>query len=290
MSSTRTRVWLVTGATGQVGSACRALAGEYGVKAIGYPERLMNVRSSDEVRRVLDKERPDVVLNTAAVTAVDRCESEDKALAQRVNARAPGLFAEACRGGPLLVQMSTDFVFDGRASTPIPEDAPTGPLSVYGETKRAGEEAVRSSGAEHLVVRTQWVFGSGPNFVRTIVAAAGKGQALRVVEDQLGRPTWASSLARALFAAVRSGARGDLHLTNEGIASWHEFARAIVEEAARRGLCPRVDVRPIRTSEMPRPARRPAYGVLALDRARALGIESPHWRDALSQYLEVMNA
>lgn len=276
--------WLVTGSTGQVGSACLLLAREHGVAAIAYPGKALDIESAADVRRVLAAERPDVVLNTAAFTAVDLCES-DTARAKKLNAVVPGYFAEACRGGPLLVHLSTDYVFAGRACAPIPEDAPTEPLSEYGRTKLAGEEAVRATGANHLVVRTQWVFGSGPNFVRTIVGAAKKGGALRVVEDQLGHPTWAESLARGLFAAVRSGARGTLHLANEGIASFYDFAQAIVAEGARIGLCPRVPVQPIPSSQMPRPAVRPQYGVLALDRARALGIAAPHWTEVLPPYL-----
>ena len=145
---------------------------------------------------------------------------------------------------------------------------------------------MRGSGAEHLVVRTQWVYGSGPNFVRTILTLANKNPVLRVVDDQIGRPTWAVSLTRMIFAAVRSGARGTLHLANEGITSWFEFATAVVEEGERFGLCPRVPVEPISTSQMPRPAKRPAYGALSLELAHSLGIELPRWREVLPQYLE----
>jgi dTDP-4-dehydrorhamnose reductase len=174
----------------------------------------------------------------------------------------------------------------GRATGPRGAPAPTAPLSVYGRSKLAGEQAVRSSGGEHLIVRTQWVFGPGANFVRTIQGLARKGDSLRVVEDQLGRPTWTTPLARAIFRAVEAEARGTLHLACEGVASWYDFARAVVEEGAARGLFRRVEVRAIPTREMPRPATRPAYGVLGLERARALGAALPHWRDALSGYLD----
>lgn len=277
--------WLVTGSSGQVGSACLALAREHGVTAIAYPGKAIDIDGADQVRRVLAAERPDVVLNTAALTAVDLCET-DTARAKKLNAVVPDHLAQACRGGPLLVQLSTDYVFNGRACRPIAEDEPTEPLSEYGRTKLAGEEAVRAAGANHLIVRTQWVFGSGSNFVRTILGAAKKGAPLRVVEDQLGHPTWAESLARGLFAAVRQGARGTLHLANEGIASFYDFAFAIVAEGARIGACPRVRVVPIPTSQMPRPAERPQYGVLGLGRARSLGIELPHWTEVLPPYLQ----
>lgn len=277
--------WLVTGAGGQVGRAVLALARAHGVTPIGVTRAQLDIRQADAVKRALDEQQPDVVLNCAAFTAVDRCESEP-AEAESANALAPGLLAQACRGGPLLVHLSTDFVFDGRASQPLAEDAPTRPLSVYGRTKLRGEEAVRAAAGEHLMVRTQWVFGAGANFARTILRAAATGEPLRVVEDQIGRPTWSASLARGIFAAVAAGARGTLHLANEGIASWFDFAREIAAEGARRGLCPAVEVRPIPTSEMPRPATRPAYGVLGLARARSLGIAASHWREALTQYLD----
>ena len=277
--------WLVTGAGGQLGRAFLARARAGGTTAVGMSHGELDVADADAVKRALDRAQPDVVLNCAAFTAVDRCESEP-ALARRANAVAPGLLAQLCRGGPLLVHVSTDYVFDGSASRPIAEDAPTRPLSVYGKSKLEGEEAIRASGGEHLIARTQWVFGAGANFVRTILRAAGQGQPLRVVDDQTGRPTLAASLAAALAAAVGAGTRGTLHLANEGVASFFDLASAAVDEGARRGLCARVPIQAIPTAEMPRPAVRPAYGVLDLSRARSLGIRSPHWRDALASHLD----
>ncbi len=275
--------WLVTGAGGQLGRAALALAPMHGVTASGVTHAELDVADAGAVKRVIDQTQPDVVLNCAAFTAVDRCESEAHT-AERVNTVAPRVLAELCRGGPLLVHLSTDYVFNGRASQPIPEDAPTQPLSVYGRSKLRGEEAIRAAGGEHLIVRTQWVFGDGANFVRTILRAAGQGP-LRVVEDQTGRPTWTHSLAAGIFAAVAAGARGTLHLANEGVTTFFDFAREIVAEGAARKLCPSAEVTPIPTSEMPRPAARPSYGVLGLARARALGIRSSHWRVALAEYL-----
>ena len=277
--------WFVTGAGGQLGRAALALASAHGIRAHGASHAELDVADREAVKRMLERTRPDVVLNCAAFTAVDRCESEPEA-AERANARAPAVLAAACAGGPLLVHLSTDYVFDGRACAPIPEDAPTAPVSVYGQTKLAGELGIAEAGGEHLIVRTQWVFGSGPNFVRTILRAASQGVALRVVEDQLGRPTWTTELARAIFRAVEVGARGRLHLACEGVASFFDFACAVVEQGVRRGLHPRVQVLAIPTREMPRPARRPAYGVLGLERARGLGLVLPHWREALDGYLD----
>lgn len=277
--------WLVTGAGGQLGRAALALASAHRIRAQGVSHAELDVVDPEAVKRVLERTQPDVVLNCAAFTAVDRCESEPEA-AERANARAPAVLAAACAGGPLLVHLSTDYVFDGRAFAPIPEDAPTAPLSAYGRTKLAGELAISEAGGEHLIVRTQWVFGAGPNFVRTILRAAGQGAPLRVVEDQLGRPTWTTALARAIFRAVEVGARGRLHLACEGVASFFDFACAVVDEGVRRGLLSRVPVLAIPTREMPRPAERPAYGVLGLERARRFGLVLPHWRDALDGYLD----
>ena len=277
--------WLVTGAGGQLGRAFSAVAEAAGVHAFPFGSAELDVSDPVAIASALDAVQPNVVLNCAAFTEVDRCEDE-KQRAERVNARAPGLLAEACRGRALLVHISTETVFSGEGSRPISEEEQPGPRSVYGRSKLAGEQAVRQAGSEHLIVRTQWLFGPGPNFVRTILRAAGQGGPLRVVEDQLGRPTWSGALAPALPRAVRAGARGTLHLACEGISSWYDLARAAVAEGFRRGLCPEVPVEPIATSQLVRPAERPAYGVLGLARARELGLGLPHWREALVAYLE----
>lgn len=277
--------WLVTGAGGQLGRAVLALADANRICARGASHGELDIADAASVRAALLRHRPDVVLNCAAFTAVDRCETEPET-ARRANAVGPEVLAAACAGGPLLVHVSTDYVFGGRAHKPIPENARTAPVGVYGRSKLEGEQAVARAGGEFLIVRTQWVFGPGPNFVRTILRAAAQGGPLRVVEDQLGRPTWTTALARAIFRAVEVGARGRLHLACEGVASWFDFARAVVDEGARRGLNSRVEVLAIPTREMPRPAARPAYGVLGLERARGLGLSLPHWREALEGYLD----
>ena len=200
MASSR---WLVTGAGGQLGRAALALARAQGVTAIGVTRAELDVREADAVKRALEAHRPDVVLNCAAFTAVDRCETEP-AEAERANALAPALLAQACRGGPLLVHLSTDYVFDGAASRPVPEDAPTRPLSEYGRSKLRGEEGVRAAAGEHLVVRTQWVFGAGANFVRTILARSREGRAAA----RRGRPDGPPDLdALARRRDLRGGRR-----------------------------------------------------------------------------------
>ncbi len=276
--------WLITGAGGQVGRSVLEVAPRFGVDAIGRPRAELDVLDAAAVARTLDELAPDVVLNCAGFTQVDRCEERvDEAM--RVNGSGPGVLARACADRALLIHLSTEYVFAGETTRPIDEDAKLAPSSAYGRSKLAGEEAVREADGEHLIVRTQWVYGPGPNFVRTILEAAGRGEALRVVEDQLGRPTWSGELARALLEAAAAGAQGTLHLACEGVASWYDLALAAVSEGTQRGLNPWVKVRPVATSEVPRPARRPSCAVLGLERARQLGIEMVHWRDALSAYL-----
>ena len=277
--------WLITGAGGQLGRSLLEIAPAQGVDAVGLTREELDITDAEAIAAAVERIDPVVVINAAAYTKVDLCETEGE-LARRVNADAPRLLAEACKGRALLVHVSTEYVFAGDAPRPIPEDAEPRPLSAYGSSKLAGENGVRECGGEHLVVRTQWVFGPGPNFVRTILRAAGSGQKLRVVEDQIGRPTWSPALAQGIVAAVRGDLRGTLHLACEGVCSWYDFAREIVREGAARGLVEAVEVDPIASEEMPRPAPRPAYAVLDLARSRAAGIRMPHWRDALTSYLD----
>jgi dTDP-4-dehydrorhamnose reductase len=230
---------------------------------------------------------PDVWINAAAFTAVDRCESEE-ALALRVNAESPGLLAEACRErGVRFVQVSTDFVFDGRARRPYNEDDPPHPLGAYGRTKLAGERSVLASHPEALVVRTSWVFGPGPNFVRTMLRLAeerASGRAtgpLAVVADQRGRPTYSADLARAILGLVGASASGIVHFANDGEASWWELARAALDAAGYSS----VPIEKIAARDYARAAPTPMYSVLDLGRVRALGIEPRPWRDALADYL-----
>jgi dTDP-4-dehydrorhamnose reductase len=283
-SGVRTR-WLVTGAAGQLGRSLLEAAPELGIDAVGRARSELDVGDPDAVARTLDELRPEVVLNAAAFTAVDRCETERQA-AERANAWAPGVLARACRGAAVLVHLSTDYVFPGTAHRPVAEDDAVEPLSAYGRSKWQGEQAVRDSGCDHLIARVQWLFGPGANFVRTIQKAAQQGSDLRVVEDQLGRPTATRALAPRLVQAVERGVRGTLHLGCEGIASWFDFAREIVAEGAARGQNPKVNVLPVASEAFPRPARRPLYGVLDLTRARAAGLVLPHWRDALRAHLD----
>ena len=234
------------------------------------------------VRRVA----PDVVVNAAAYTAVDRAETDVEA-AFRVNAAAPSALACACaREGSLLVHFSTDYVFDGSGTRPYREDDPTAPLGVYGASKLAGEQAIRDSGAPHAILRTAWVYAAhGKNFLLTMLRLGAEREGVRVVADQVGAPTPAHWIADVTAELVRQGsdASGTWHVTAAGQASWHAFAKALFEEAHAAGLLARLPgVEPITTKEYPTPARRPAYSVLDTGRLRAdFGVEPPQWREAL---------
>jgi len=233
--------------------------------------------------------RPDFVINAAAYTAVDKAE-EEPALAFRINGEAAGEAAAAARtiGAPI-VHLSTDYVFDGQASEPYPEDAPTNPLSVYGRSKLAGEESVRAANPNHLILRTAWVYSPfGRNFVKTMVAAARDRDTLTVVADQQGRPTSASDLAGAILQIVerRAGLGETWHLAGSGSASWFDLASEVMAHCRRLGL-PSADVRPVTTADWPTKAARPPYAVLDCTKAeRDLGIVLPDWRQSVADTVE----
>ena len=277
--------WLLTGAGGQLGTSLleRSLGPQRAWTPLSHGA--LDIASADAVARVLEEVRPEVVVNAAAFTHVDRCESEPEA-ARRANAEGPAALARACEGRALLVHVSTEYVFPGDACVPIPEDTPVAPRSVYGDTKAQGEAAIRGTRCDHLIVRTQWLFGRGRSFVGTMLELARQEPLLRVVEDQLGRPTSTDALAVGLIQAIDRGLRGTLHLACEGVASWYDLARQVVALGAGHGLTRAVPVEPVSTAAFPRPAARPAYGVLGLERARQAGIQLPHWIDALGAHLE----
>ena len=232
------------------------------------------------VRRV----KPQIIVNAAAYTAVDRAEAEP-ALADAINARAPAVLAdEARRLDALLIHYSTDYVFDGTAAEPYREQDPTNPLSVYGSSKLGGERAIAAAGGAHLILRTSWIYGwHGQNFLLTMRRFAATRDELRVVADQFGVPNWSRTLAEATANLIGRGApalarkSGIYHLSGRGRASWFDFARAIFEDSDR----PRV--LPITTAEYPTPARRPASSVLATAKLEeAFGIALPDWRQTLA--------
>jgi len=281
---------LITGAGGQLGQALLAtVPSDIEPKAVARAD--LDIGAAAEVDALVAGFRPDVVINAAAYTAVDRAES-DSAAAQRVNATGVQNLARAVCAidGARLVQVSTDFVFDGRASLPYEPKAVPAPLGVYGASKLAGERAAFAElGPRAVVLRTAWVYSAvGRNFLLTMLKLLNERGEVRVVADQIGTPTATRSLAAALWrCAAIAEVHGVLHWTDAGVASWYDFAVAIAEEAAALGLLRRAaTVHPIVTAEYPTAARRPPYSVLDKRAAiAALGLEPRHWRVELRAVL-----
>ena len=291
---------LLLGANGQVGHELRralaplgemACATRGGVLGDGTPCETADFDDPASLPALRARVAPDVVVNAAAYTAVDRAETERDA-AFRANAEAPLELARACADrDALLVHYSTDYVFDGTGTRPYREDDPTAPLGVYGASKLAGEQAIQGSGARHLILRTAWVYAAhGKNFLLTMLRLAKERDELRVVADQVGTPTSAALIADTTAGLLSQPFRdsGLWHLTARGQTSWHGFATAIMEEGAARGLLDRAPrVVPIATAEYPTPARRPAYSCLDTTAlVSGFGWQSPTWQSGLSAVLD----
>jgi len=245
----------------------------------------IDITKTASVKNCFDSTQPQLVINCAAYTDVDSCETHrDTALA--VNGDGAGNLARACRDhNAKLVHISTDFVFDGKTDTPYLPDDPPGPLSVYGESKLAGETAVRQNLEDHIILRISWLFGKhGKNFVSTIRRLARERESLEVVNDQVGSPTYAADLAQAILHLVEVDAVGIFHFCNEGICSWYDFAGAIV----RQSNLP-VDVRPVGSDRFPRAARRPAWSVLDTGKYQKATRQTIRpWQEALADYLHCL--
>jgi len=280
---------LLIGKNGQTGwELCRTLSPMGQLRAADYPE--IDLTDAAAARRIVLDQKPDVVMNAAAYTAVDKAESEAKT-AQLINGVAPGALAEAAkRVDALMVHFSTDYVFDGMKKTPYLETDPPNPLGAYGRTKLEGDEAVRAAGGRHLIFRLCWIYGArGQNFLLTIRQLARERETLRVVKDQFGCPTWSRLVAEAttlvlrqvLVASDANVYTGTYHLAASGSTNWHTFASRIVEHMSVSERRCR-EVVPITTAEYPTPAKRPAYSVLDCGRLKkTFGIQLPDWEDGL---------
>jgi dTDP-4-dehydrorhamnose reductase len=282
---------LITGGLGQLGRALVASAPQ-NVEVTAVDLADFDLTDAEAVAKAVAAIAPQVIINCAAYTAVDKAESEPKAAfaANRDAVRWLVMAAQPCRAR--LIQISTDFVFDGAASRPYPASTPTNPLGVYGASK-AGGEAEALASRSGLIVRTAWLYSAGgQNFVRTMLRLFNERPEVSVVADQIGTPTSADSLAAAIWTLMHKGAVGVHHFTDAGVASWYDFAVAIREEGAARGLCPAdVTIEPIPTREYPTPAKRPAYSVL--DKSQTwplLGGPARHWRDELRATLDQVRA
>jgi dTDP-4-dehydrorhamnose reductase len=273
---------LVTGASGMLGSDLIPVLAGAGLDVFARPKSDLDITSDEQVARAFHELHPEIVINCAAFTNVDACEADPRAF--EVNARAVERLAQWCvRGQAQLVQISTDFVFDGEKQTPYAEDDPAEPLSAYGRSKQAGEQAALRSPTA-LVVRSSWLFGlGGRNFVEAILKQIGEGKRrLSVVHDQRGRPTATPDFAQAILALLQAGAAGLYHFANRGEVSWFEFARTIVYLAGHED----VEIEPIDSDALDRPAKRPAYSVLDTSKyERVAGRSIRHFGEALVEYL-----
>jgi dTDP-4-dehydrorhamnose reductase len=297
---------VVVGRNGQLAwEANQRFQGLGEIVSVGRPE--LDLLDPNGVREEIRRIKPAIVVNAAAYTAVDQAESEPEA-AMRINSEAPAAMAEeAKRLGALFITYSTDYVFDGKSPGPYRENDPTAPLNVYGASKLSGEKAVEAVGGNHLTFRTSWVYGArGKNFLRTILKLAAERSELRIVDDQVGAPTWSRDLADATKKVIEQlltkcesenipigealgNLRGIYHMTAAGEVSWHGFAMAVVEEMQRRGFSQGslAKIIPIPSSEYPTPAVRPNNSRLCNDKLKnTFGVTLPPWRRSMETVMD----
>ncbi len=289
---------LVTGCNGQVGWELARTLLPLG-EVVAANRQQLDLADPDRLRAGIRRIAPDVIVNAAAYTAVDKAEQEPE-LAQAINAAAPEVMANELKAGSgLLVHYSTDYVFDGTLDRPYHESDAANPANSYGRSKLAGEQAISRCGADYLILRTSWVYASrGQNFMKTMLRLAAEREQLRIVADQTGAPTWARLIAETTAHVVKQALRekqdgefaSDLyHLTAGGSTSWHGFAEAIVELARELEVAPvkTRQIEPIATAEYPLPAKRPSNSCLATAKLeRKYALKMPHWRDALALCME----
>lgn len=279
---------LVTGSYGQLGRALeREFAGDAHIEAIYTDYDILDITSQDAVTSFLAEHPVDVIVNCAAYTAVDKAESNVDA-ARQVNTLAPGVLGKAAhRIGAKVVHISTDYVFGGDSYRPYLEYDEPGPNSVYGRTKLEGEAMLKSACRDAVIIRTAWLYSEdGNNFVKTMLRLADERDELNVVADQIGTPTYAGDLAAAIHAILcaETWTAGIYHFTDEGVASWYDFAKVIMEMAGKR-----VNVNPVASSEYPTAAQRPFYSVLSKRKIKkTYGITIPYWQDSLRKCLANM--
>jgi dTDP-4-dehydrorhamnose reductase len=287
---------LLTGKTGQIGGELNNILKDMG-ELVSVGREQLDLSKINSIEPAVLDIQPDIIINAAAYTAVDKAEEEPD-LAMTINGVAPGVLAEAAKKvRASLIHYSTDYVFDGRSNTPYREEDATCPLSIYGESKLAGEKNIAEVGIPYLILRTSWVYSlQGKSFFRTIKKLAAEKSTLRIVDDQIGAPTWARSIALATHKIIEQCFRdkakpslsGLFHLTCQGQSSWHGFAKAIMDLS---GASQNTQLLPIPTSDYPTPAVRPLYSLLSNDKLKkAFAFEMPHWHDALKNCISSIPA
>jgi dTDP-4-dehydrorhamnose reductase len=283
---------LLIGNQGQLGAELEQILKSKNEKLITVDREQLDLTNGDSIRQTIEKNKPKVIINCAAYTAVDRAESEPET-SKLVNAIAPQIMAEeACKLSSFLIHISTDYVFNGEKNKAYLETDITQPLGVYGNTKLEGEMGIKNNCDKYIIIRTAWVygvFGKG-NFVKTMLRLGQEREELKVVADQIGSPTWTYDLAIAIseiLPKLSSEIVGIYHYTNSGVCSWYDFAVTIFEEAKKMGFPLKIKkVIPIITEEYPTPAKRPAFSVLSTRKiSTLLGENPPHWRSSLQKML-----
>ncbi|BDA79216.1 NAD(P)-dependent oxidoreductase [Leptospira kobayashii] len=279
---------LVTGANGQLGSELKDISEKYSDRFVfHFVDRSgLNLSDANEVDKFLKEKKIQSIINTAAYTAVDLAESE-KEKASEGNVLIPKLLAElSFQHRIYLIHFSTDFVFDGNSSVPYKEEDLKSPVSVYGKTKSEGEDFVLSSNPNATIVRTSWVYSKyGKNFLKTILKLSSERPELKVIFDQVGTPTWANDLAGVCISFLLKPTPGIFHYSNEGVASWYDFAKEIVDISKNNSR-----VLPIETKDYPTPAKRPHYSLLNKSKIKtSLEISIPHWKDSLKECMKSLS-
>lgn len=281
---------IVFGASGQLGNCLKKVAEERGIDYIHFlPEDEANILREDLLDIVFEKYKPTFAINCAAYTAVDKAE-DDVDLARAINKTGAANLAKQCKAyGSALVQISTDFIFKGDIALPLTEEDPAEPISVYGVTKLEGEQAIAEILDEYYTIRTSWLYSEyGNNFVKTMLKLGAERDMLKIIADQMGTPTYAIDLAGVILDIIISGKKeyGIYHYSNEGVTSWYDFAKGIFDISGTD-----VKVLPIRTSEFPTKAQRPAYSVMDKSKIKAtFNIAIPYWRDSLKVCIERLAA
>ncbi len=287
---------LLTGINGQVGHALQSQL--TGFDCVGMSRQQLDLTNVQMIRRVIQEIKPDIIINPAAYTAVDKAESEPE-LAYAINATAPGVIAEEAKKlGAALIHFSTDYVYDGSQSTPYEETDQVNPISIYGKTKLAGEDAIRAVGIPHLILRTSWVYGAyGKNFLKTIVRLATEREELGIVADQFGAPTSDLSIAKGVAKLLlkwlpeEERMTGVYHFTNTGRTSWHGFACEIVKQYNTKVSLKVAEknIKPLTTADYPTPASRPENSCLNNTKLKStFGFELPSWQDGLKEVIQTM--
>jgi dTDP-4-dehydrorhamnose reductase len=284
---------LLLGADGQVGTELQETLSPLG-ELYSVTRTDLDLSESDRIATCIQEIKPNFIVNSAAYTAVDKAESEPE-LAHQINAIAPKIMAqEAEKLGAFFLHISTDYVFDGHKNTPYLETDPTNPISVYGQSKLAGEIAIQAATNRYCILRTAWVYGVAGkgNFVKTMLRLGKDRKELKVVMDQVGTPTYSEDIAKTIYQLLTHQATGIYHFTNSGVISWYDFAIAIFEEAEALKIPLSIqEVYPITTSEYPTPAKRPAYSVLSSQKiTELLGNYPPYWRSSLRKMLSKLSS